>query len=205
MEAQGVRSSKFNEGVEEIGRQIKIMTRLIDDLLDMSRIAQGKIQLQKEKVDARLIIEKAVTSTERTVNARKHKLTIQLPTSPVWIFADPIRIEQILVNLFNNAAKYTEPGGNIWLTCETTSEHVVIKVRDNGSGISQEALPGIFDTFHQADTLITRTHGGLGIGLRLAKTLIEMHDGAIFAESEGVGRGSEFTLWIPNYHEHHSN
>jgi PAS domain S-box-containing protein len=180
-----------------IHRQVGQMVRLVDDLLDISRITKGKLQLQKEKVELRVVANRAAETARPLMEARKHEFSVALPTQPVWVEADPARMEQIVVNLLNNAAKYTDAGGLIRMTVSQEGEDAAIRVRDNGVGIAPELLPKVFDLFTQIDGSLSRSYGGLGIGLALARNLVEMQDGRLLAQSGGLGRGSEFTVKLP--------
>lgn len=201
MSLEGIKETHHKEAVEGIERQIKNIKLLLRDLLDISRISRGKITLNKEKVDILLLLKNAVDSGRALVEDKKHTLVIDLPPSPVAIFADQLRIEQIILNLISNAAKYTPPKGKIWLSAGIEEGDAVIRVRDTGIGISEEALPTIFNMFNQADTSTAKTTEGLGVGLALVKMLTLLHGGSIHAKSEGIGKGSEFTLRIPVYDE----
>lgn len=178
-------------------KQIHHITRLVDDLLDVSRITRGKIELRKEKVDLATAVSRAVEAAHPLIASHHHTLTVNLPPEAVHLEADPTRLEQVLVNLLNNAAKYTGDGGDIRLTTERDNGHVLIRVRDTGMGIPPELLPKVFDLFIQAERTLDRSQGGLGIGLTLAKKLVEIHDGTIEAYSEGSGKGSEFVVRLP--------
>jgi CheY-like chemotaxis protein len=180
-----------------MNRQIRHLARLIDDLLDVSRITRGKIQLRKEIVDIAPIIKSAVETVQPLLHVRKHELTVSTTSGTLWLDADPTRLEQILSNLLNNAAKYTDNGGQIWLTAEQEGKDIVIKVRDTGIGIAPEKLPQMFELFAQGNPSLARSEGGLGIGLTLARSLAEMHGGTVVAQSEGPGQGSEFTVRLP--------
>jgi CheY-like chemotaxis protein len=173
------------------------MVRLVDDLLDISRITKGKLRLTKERIELRVIANRAAESARPLLDARKHEFSMSLPTEPLWVEADPARLEQIVVNLLNNAAKYTDPGGLIRLSVSRAGDQAVVKVWDNGLGISPEMLPRIFDLFTQADRSLSRSHGGLGVGLALVRTLVEMHGGRVQASSAGLNQGSEFTVILP--------
>ena len=203
MKIEGVGDSKYKDAVEGIDHQVKNIKRLLEDLLDISRITKGKFELKKENVNVPALLKRAVAAANIFVDERKHELILDVPTSPVYVCADAVRIEQALVNLIGNAAKYTGPGGKIWVSCRTENEYVVISVRDTGVGISKEALPHVFTMFNQEDNSITRTHGGLGIGLAIVKLLVEMHDGTVQAKSDGMNKGSEFTMRIPQYFSEH--
>lgn len=180
-----------------IERQVKHLTRLIDDLLDVSRITTGKIQLKTEALDLAHILARAVESVRPLLDAKQHELRILLPPDPLPAQIDAARIEQVIGNLLTNAAKYTDKGGEITLSASREGPSVVVKVRDNGVGISPETLPHVFSLFTQADSTLDRAQGGLGIGLTLVKSLVEMHGGHVSAESPGLGRGSEFTVSFP--------
>ncbi len=185
------------EKVREIlERQTNHLARLVDDLLDVSRITQGKIELRKEVIELAAVIRSAVEVSRPLVDAGRHQLAISLPREPIVLSADPTRLAQVVANLLNNAARYTSHGGQIWLTAEVDQQEVVIHVRDNGRGISAEGLLRVFDKFVQVGG-DARTHGGLGIGLTLARSLVELHGGRIEAHSEGSGLGSEFTIRLP--------
>lgn len=182
---------------EVIERQSKHLTRLIDDLLDVSRITQGKIQLRNEVVHIGPILNSAVEVVRPLMEERKHELNVSFRPGPLRVHADPVRLEQIGVNLLTNAAKYTTTGGRIWLTAEQMGDDIVIRVRDSGVGIPPEKLTQIFDLFVQDDRSLARSEGGLGIGLTLVKSLVEMQQGTISASSDGRGKGSEFTVRLP--------
>jgi signal transduction histidine kinase/DNA-binding response OmpR family regulator len=180
-----------------IERQVRHMTRLVDDLLDVSRITRGKIQLRPERLDAAVAVANAVETSRPLIESRRHELSLQLPSEPLQIKADPARLAQVLSNLLNNAAKYTPEGGRIWLAVEREGGYAVFRVRDNGTGIPPQILPHIFDLFTQADQSLDRAHGGLGIGLTLVRRLIEMQHGTVTAFSAGPGQGSEFVVRLP--------
>ena len=182
-------------GVAE--RQARHLARLVDDLLDVSRISNGKIQLRRGPLDLRAAVSHAVETARPQMEARRHDLAVDLPPDPVPLVADSARLEQILANLLNNAAKYTEPGGRIELAVARDGDDAVIKVRDTGVGIAPELLPRVFDLFTQEDRSLDRSQGGLGIGLTLVRRLVELHDGSVSASSAGVGRGSEFVVRLP--------
>lgn len=178
-------------------RQVQHMARLLDDLLDVSRISRGRIELRTETVDVARVIQLAIEAVQPLVDESHHELTVTLPPRSVELVADPTRLEQILTNLLNNACKYTEPGGHIWLSADLQGADVVIRVKDTGIGISQEMLPRIFDLFVQADRQLDRSRGGVGIGLTLVRRLVELHGGTIEASSPGLGQGSEFVVRLP--------
>jgi PAS domain S-box-containing protein len=180
-----------------IHRQVVQMVRLVDDLLDISRITKGKLRLTKEKVELRVVANRAAETARPLMDARRHDFSVSLPTEPIWVEADPARLEQIVVNLLNNAAKYTDPNGLIRMNVYQEGAEAVIQVRDNGIGIAPKMLPGVFDLFTQIDGTTGRSYGGLGIGLALVRTLVEIQDGRVQAQSAGLGKGSEFTVKLP--------
>ena len=179
-------------------RQLGQLVRLVDDLLDVGRITRGKLELRRERIELGAVIRNAVDATQPFIEAAGHKLDVSLMPGPVYLDADPVRLAQVLSNLLNNAAKYMDRGGRIWLTTAADgAEAVVVTVRDQGIGIPAEALPSVFEMFTQLDGSLERSHGGLGIGLTLAKQLVELHGGSIQARSEGIGHGSEFSVRLP--------
>lgn len=178
-------------------RQLEQMVRLIDDLLEVSRITRGQFSLRTERVDLATVIGNAVDTARPLIEAAGHKLIVKLPPQPVWLEADPVRLAQVFSNLLNNAAKYMERGGTIWLTAEQRDGDVLVSVRDTGMGIPAESLPRIFDIFMQVDQSPVKAQGGLGIGLTLVKRLVEMHQGSVEARSDGPGKGSAFTVTLP--------
>jgi signal transduction histidine kinase len=180
-----------------IGRQIDQMTRMVDDLLDVSRITRGLVRLQKEPVELAFVVGRAVEMARPFIDARKHQLTVSLAPGPVWLEADVSRLAQVLTNLLNNSAKYTDKRGQIELSAQCHGDDVLIKVLDNGVGISPELLPRVFDPFTQEDRSLDRTDSGLGIGLALVKNLVELHGGKVQAFSAGRGKGSEFVIQLP--------
>ncbi|MGH8759984.1 MAG: GAF domain-containing sensor histidine kinase [Burkholderiales bacterium] len=183
---------------EVIDRQVQQMTRLVDDLLDVSRITRGKIDLRKERVELAAVVKNAVEASRPLIEKCGHELTVTIPPEPIHLEADLTRLSQVLLNLLNNAAKYTHQGGRIWLTAERQSDHqMLIRVKDTGIGISAEMLPRIFDPFMQVDRSLERSEGGLGIGLTLVQRLVELHGGTVEARSTGPGKGSEFVLRFP--------
>jgi CheY-like chemotaxis protein len=178
-------------------RQVQQLIRLIDDLLDVSRISRGKMILRRAAVDLNDVIDTALDVAQPLIQQAKHRLELDLPEQPLRLDGDKVRLAQVISNLLINAAKYTPPQGRIELTIRQSGNSAVIRVRDNGVGIPPEMLTKVFDLFTQVDTSHTRSHGGLGIGLTLVKTLVEMHGGTIEAHSEGTGFGSEFTVRLP--------
>jgi len=190
---------------EVLQRQVKQLSRIVDDLIDVSRIVERKVELRPQTVALEGVIEMAVETSRSFIEACRHQLTVSLPPQPVALNADQGRLAQVFVNLLNNAAKYMKPGGRIWLSAERVPaphgsealHEIRISVRDAGSGIDPDLLPRIFDMFTQGSTDLEHGRGGLGIGLTLAKNLVEMHGGRIEVQSEGVGKGSEFLVYLP--------
>jgi signal transduction histidine kinase/ActR/RegA family two-component response regulator len=193
----GTNDGRTIEVSQILERQVNHLVRLVDDLLEVSRISRGRIELRKERIDVATAIRTAVEASRPLIDAAGHELSLAVPETPLTIEADPVRITQVLTNLLNNAAKYTAPNGKIWLTAQAEDDQVSISVRDDGNGISPEMLPGIFDLFTQADANAGRAQGGLGIGLTLAKMFVEMHGGTVHAFSPGSGEGSEFVVRLP--------
>ena len=183
--------------IDVITRQMQHLTRLIDDLLDVSRISRGKIELRKDVLDATPILESAAEAVRPLIEERKHILDLTIERGNLWVNVDPTRLEQVVVNLLNNAAKYSENGRRIHLTARNDGEDVVITARDQGEGIPPEKLAGMFELFAQGDRSIARSEGGLGIGLTIVKNLVELHGGSVDARSDGIGKGSEFTIRLP--------
>ena len=180
-----------------MARQVVQMLRLVDDLFDLSRIMQGKLDLRSERIELSSVVAAAVETARPIIDAKNHELTVSLPANPVAMDADPIRLSQALTNLLTNAAKYSEPGGLIVLTARRVKSQVVIGVKDSGVGIAPEMLPQIFDLFMQEGRSVNQSQGGLGVGLALVKSLVEMHGGSVQAHSDGLGQGSEFIVRLP--------
>jgi PAS domain S-box-containing protein len=180
-----------------IRRQIRHLSRLVDDLLDVSRLSHGHVELRREAFELRRAVEGAVETVRPHLDQRRHTFALTLADEPLWIEADATRIEQVLANLLHNAAKFTPPGGRIELAVRRDGAEAVLAVRDDGAGISPDLLPRIFDLFVQEERSLDRSQGGLGIGLTLVRTLVERHGGTIAAASEGPGRGSELTVRLP--------
>jgi signal transduction histidine kinase len=177
-----------------VERQARHIGRLVDDLLDVFRVEQGKIQLRKQRLHLAAAVIDAVESVSSLIEKQHHSLEVVLPPEPLYLEADPMRLEQILVNLLTNAAKYTPPGGQIWLAVEHGQDEVVLRVWDTGIGIATDMLPSIFDLFVQEKT---GSQGGLGIGLHLVRNLVRLHGGTVTASSAGPGQGSEFVVRLP--------
>jgi signal transduction histidine kinase/DNA-binding response OmpR family regulator len=197
LQQSDIDDSELGWASDVIARQVGQMVRLVDDLLDISRITGGKIQLRMEPVDVGQIVSLALETSQPLIESRNHALTVELPSEPVWVEADKARFSQVLSNILNNAAKYTSEGGKIHLSVGQEGEEAVFRVRDTGIGIPSEMLSEVFDLFTQVDRSLDRSQGGLGIGLTLVRRLVELHGGVVQALSEGPGHGSEFILRIP--------
>jgi len=178
-------------------RQLNHLVRLVDDLLDVSRIVRGKVELRRELVDLRSVVQRAVETAQPALDARGHRLQADVPDEPVWVHADVVRLAQAIANLLTNAAKYTGPAGRVSLLAGVQDNQAVVTVRDTGVGIPPDMLPRVFDLFVQGDRSLERSQGGLGIGLTLVERLVELHEGRVSAYSAGPGQGSEFTVRLP--------
>ncbi len=193
----GLPDPTFRRAWEIMDRQVENLSRLVDDLLDVSRITRGKIHLRKGSLNLTVVAETAVESARPLAEKHGHTLTASFAAEPLWIEADRVRLDQIAGNLLTNAVKYTDPGGRIEVRTRRDDNEAVLSVRDTGIGIASEALASVFDLFVQADRSPDRSQGGLGIGLTLARRLVELHGGTIAVASEGLGKGSEFTVRFP--------
>jgi len=182
---------------EMMERQVSHMVRLVDDLMEVSRITRGKIDMRKERIELATVIESALDTSRPGIEAARHHFTIELPERPVLIDGDLVRLSQVFANLLNNASKYTDPGGEIRLTARVAGDEVVVTVEDEGIGIPTEMLPRVFDLFTQTHHSVGRDQGGLGIGLTLVRSLVEMHGGHVVATSAGPGQGSAFAVHLP--------
>jgi signal transduction histidine kinase/DNA-binding response OmpR family regulator len=187
----------FDESLEIIRQQAALMKRLVDDLLDVSRITSGRVQLQKSPVDAAEIVTRVAESNDLLFSSRGHTLHLETPPEGTILEADPYRLEQILSNLLVNAAKYTDAGGEIWFSAQQEGPDIVFRVRDSGIGIGPDLLPNVFDLFAQANRSLHRAEGGLGIGLTIVRGLAELHGGRVSVNSEGFGHGAEFVVCLP--------
>ncbi|HEV8241978.1 MAG TPA: PAS domain S-box protein [Thermoanaerobaculia bacterium] len=197
LKLEGAPPSSRDQAKALIERQVEHLVRLVDDLLDVSRIMQGKIELRHERILFSSVVERAIETAQPIIDARGHELRVSLPAQPVWLHGDLIRLAQVLNNLLVNAAKYSERAGRITLTATLAADRLRISVRDKGIGISPELLPKIFDFFVQGSRSLERSQGGLGIGLTLVKRLVEMHGGNVTAHSAGLGKGSELVVDLP--------
>lgn len=186
-----------HQATETMERQLGQMVRLVDDLLDVNRVARDKLVLRKERVELAPIIEQAREVCCPLAERLSHEIVVQMPTEPVYLLADRARLTQVFSNLLNNACKYTDASGQVSLKAWTERDEVVVKVADTGVGIQPDQLPHIFDMFAQVNKSLERTEGGLGIGLTLVQSLVEMHGGSVEAFSEGLGKGSEFVVRLP--------
>jgi signal transduction histidine kinase len=180
-----------------VERQVHRMTQLVDDLLDLSRISRGSMQLQRERRDLRVILKNAIDSVESDIYGKRHRLSTSTPDLPVWLRADSRRLEQVFVNLLDNAAKYTDVGGDLAVWLHTCDGQAVVRIRDSGIGIAPDALPYVFDLFRQVNDEDSRFESGLGLGLALVRDFVELHDGIVTAASAGFHQGSEFTVRLP--------
>jgi PAS domain S-box-containing protein len=187
----------FRHATDILGRQLSHMIRLVDDLLDVSRITRDKLQLRKSRVELSSIIEHAVEASRPLAERDQQMIEVSLPLEPIYLDADPVRMAQVFSNLFNNACQYTEPGGRIWLTAEQHGHEAVLVVRDSGIGMPADQLDGIFEMFTQVEDDSERPRRGLGIGLTLVRRLVQLHGGTVTARSEGRGLGSEFEVRLP--------
>jgi CheY-like chemotaxis protein len=183
-------------------RQLSQLVRLVDDLLDVSRITRNRLELRKELVELAPILRRVIESARAWTAGVEHQVEVTVPPEPIWLDADPARLTQVFHNLFNNACKYTEPTGRIWVTVERPESErqppdVVVRFKDTGVGIAPDRLSSIFEAFMQVDRSLERAQGGLGIGLTLVKRLVEMHGGMVSARSDGLGHGSEFVVRLP--------
>ena len=180
-----------------IERQVSHLSRLVDDLLDVSRATMGKIDLRRERLDLATAVARAVEMARPLIESRQHKLTVSVPVGALFVEGDPVRLAQVIANLLQNAAKYTDPGGQIEVDGKREGPDMIIRVKDNGRGIPPERLSSMFELFVQGDQVPDRSQGGLGIGLTLVRSLVQLHGGTVDASSEGPGRGSEFVIRLP--------
>lgn len=198
----GLEPADARYATDVMERQIQHLVRLVDDLLDVSRVMRGKIELRKERVGLGQVVPRAIETVRPLIDEQRQKLEVSLPDEKLILEADPVRLAQVFGNLLTNASKYTEAGGHISLTAGRESDDVVLRVRDSGIGIPPDLLPHIFDSFVQGERAAERFPGGLGLGLTLARNLVELHGGAISAESAGEGQGTEFSVRLPlSFHE----
>jgi signal transduction histidine kinase len=180
-----------------IERQLRRMTHLVDELLDVSRITSGQLHLQRERLDLRDVVSHSIETLEWDLLEREQRLATELPDAPVWLRADPVRLEQVVVNLLANASRYTNAHGRLSVWVHAQDGEAIVRVRDSGIGIAADALPHIFDLFKQGNAADPRSRPGLGVGLAVVRNLVELHGGSVTAASAGVGHGSEFTVRLP--------
>jgi PAS domain S-box-containing protein len=195
----GANAAVIEQARQMMERQVQHLVRLVDDLLDVSRLMRGKVELRPEPVELVTVVARAVETSQPLIDAEGHELLVSLPPEPLWLNGDLVRLAQVVSNLLNNAARYTDRGGKIWLTGHREEGQLVIRVRDTGCGIAPEMLGRIFDMFLQADRRTKNAQGGMGIGLTLVKSLVEMHGGSVEAHSDGPGKGSEFVVRLPGW------
>ena len=191
------KTPKLQRARDAMERQVRHMVRLVDDLLDVSRVTAGKIELRKDLVDVATIVQQAVQTSQPLMAEKQHELALSLPSGRLELIVDPARLAQIVSNLLSNAAKYTDAGGRIELAAAAVGDDIEIRVRDNGRGIRPEMLPQVFGLFVQSDRTLDMAQGGLGVGLTLVKRLVELHGGTVMARSAGEGTGSEFIVRLP--------
>jgi signal transduction histidine kinase len=190
-------SAALQYPIKLIERQVEFIRRLVDDLLDVTRISSGKVQMHTDPLDLRDVLARAIESIRPVIEERRHKLTVSMLSAAIPVSGDRDRLQQVFVNLLSNAAKYTSEGGQLTLKAFIEGEEAVVKVQDNGVGIAEDMQPRIFDLFTQAENALSRSQGGLGIGLSLVKQLVTLHEGSVQVRSEGLGKGSEFTVRLP--------
>jgi signal transduction histidine kinase/CheY-like chemotaxis protein len=195
--ADGTDEAQRQFGRDVISRQVHRMALLLDDLLDVSRVTLGRLELRKEPVDLRVLIDSAVETAKPLIEEKKHSLTVEIPAEPVTVEADPLRLSQVLSNLLTNAAKYTDDGGRIVLQATVTAAGLALSVKDSGIGFEADAVPRMFEMFTQVESAIDRAQSGLGIGLALVKGLVDLHGGKVRANSAGPGLGAEFIVSLP--------
>jgi signal transduction histidine kinase/CheY-like chemotaxis protein len=197
LKMQQVDPATAQQSRDVMERQVQHMVRLVDDLLDVSRVMRGKVELRKEPVELATIVARAVETAQSLIDAQGHRLDISLPSESLRLDADLIRLAQVFGNLLTNAAKYTQANGHIWLTAHREGNQAVLRIRDNGIGLAPDVLPHVFELFVQADHSSTKAQGGLGIGLTIVKNLVELHGGSASVRSEGLGKGCEFEVRLP--------
>ena len=193
---QGVENPVLQQSAGIIERQVGQLKQIVDDLLEVSRITTGRVQLRQERIAVAVVVQNAVETVRPLIDQNRHELTMSVAPEPIWLYADAARLEQVVVNLLTNAAKYTAAGGHIWLSVQQEIDDCVLRVRDTGVGIAPDVLPRIFDLFTQAERSLDRSQGGLGIGLALVQRLVELHRGRVEAYSI-LGQGSEFVVHLP--------
>jgi CheY-like chemotaxis protein len=188
---------EFGAAREILHTHVQHLVQLVDDLLDVSRLNSGKIRIRRDTLDLRDVVRQAISACEPAIRARDHELVLEMPAEPMQVAGDTARLEQVFVNLLSNAVKYTDAGGRLTVVGELTASEAVVCVSDTGVGIRPDLLQQVFELFRQLSPSLHRAEGGLGIGLSIVKNLVEMHGGTVIAQSEGLGRGSEFTVRLP--------
>lgn len=197
LRARDTRPEELQWATGIIDRQTEHMTRLVEDLLDVSRVTRGRIELRRERVDLAMVLKAAIEASSALIERSRHQLSVSTRAAPLYVEGDMTRLTQVVANLLDNAAKYTDPGGQIWVSAEREGSHAVIQVEDSGIGIPSKMLPRIFDMFTQANMSLERAQGGLGVGLALVERLVKLHGGSVSAYSAGAGKGSKFTIRLP--------
>jgi PAS domain S-box-containing protein len=197
LQMQGAENPAVRRVGEIIDRQVRQMKRLVEDLMDVSRISRGSLQLQRQRIVLQDVVNQAVEIVRPLVESRRHRLEVFLPSAPLELHADPDRLRQAVVNLLNNAAKYTDPGGEIAATVDREGDEAVVRVRDTGIGMQPEQMATIFELFTQAHPSLHQSQSGLGLGLALVRDLVTLHGGTVQARSAGIGKGSEFIVHLP--------
>jgi signal transduction histidine kinase len=182
---------------EMMERQVNHMVRMVDDLMEVSRITRGQVELRKNRVDLASVVHSAIETSKPLIDSSRHLLEISLADEPLKLEADAVRLTQVFANLLNNASRYTDEGGRIWLSARREGSDALVSIRDNGIGIPSDMLTKVFDLFTQVDRNNSRSQGGLGIGLTLVRSIVDMHGGSIEVKSDGAGRGSEFLVRLP--------
>jgi PAS domain S-box-containing protein len=195
--SNGGKDSTVRLTCDIVRRQTHQLTRIVDDLLDVSRITRGVVALQRAPINVALLMEAAIEASRPLIDGQRHRLEVELPQEELCVNGDSARLSQVLTNVLNNAAKYTDKGGNIWVRVSREQKEVVLSIRDSGIGVAPELLPKVFDIFTQSERSIDRSLGGLGIGLTIARSIVELHGGRIEARSDGLGTGSEFLIHLP--------
>jgi signal transduction histidine kinase len=194
---RGADNPALQRPCDVLGRQLDLALRIVGDLQDISRLKQGKLRLQRERIDLRQVMEAAVAMARPLIEERRHRLAVRQPAAPLWAGGDPARLQQVVGNLLVNAAKYTPKEGTITLEGRQAGMNAVIRVRDTGIGIPAEVLPHVFDLFMQSDAALRQAQGGMGMGLTLVKRLVELHGGCVTVHSRGEGKGSTFVVTLP--------
>lgn len=197
MQIVGLKDPTLESLRELMRRQTDQLIRLVDDLLDVARVTHGRITLAKQRIDLTTVVGQAIETTRDLIAERRHQLTVDMPSQSIPVEADAVRLQQVFVNLLSNAARYSPAGGRIWLSAARQNGEAVVSIRDEGQGISAEALPRIFEPFFRDDAACQTSGHGLGIGLSLVNSLVELHGGRVHATSEGHGKGSEFVVTLP--------